>query len=521
MNDFAGNQFGLTGISLLGVYMAFMIGCGIYFARRQRGLSDFFLGGRSIPAWAVLLAIVATETSSVTFVGTPSMSFWGDCSFLQLVFGYCVARVILALRFIPLFLTGELFTIYQHLGKAYGPGVQRLAGVLFFVTKALAAGVRHYCAALVLQIVTGWHPVVSIVVMGLVSLIYTGLGGLSAVVWTEVVQMIIMLSGAVVALIVMVLSLPSLSDAIAYAAEAGRFHLFNLGSPFALNYNLWNGLIGGTFLCLASHGADQDLVQRLLACKSERGAKFAMVSSGALVLVQFALFLFIGAMLFSYHAGQHESVAFQPSDSAAPEQVIVYEDSPVHPETATGTLMFESRDGVFPHFIVSRLSPLVAAFVIAAIFAAAMSSTASALNSLASTTMTDFVQPLRKREVSERADLVLSRILTCVWCVVIMVVAFLSMGSKGILETALAVASFTFGSLLGAFLLAVFTRCRHAAGTAVGMLLGVLVAIVLAFVLDEVVHWTWRIPIAASITVASGFVGAMIAPEPPQTVPSS
>ena len=502
-------QFGMMGYSLLVAYILFMIGCGVYFARQQRGLSDYFLGGRSIPAWAVLLAVVATETSSVTFVGTPSMSFWGDCSFLQLVFGYCVARVILAFRFLPAFMTGELFTIYEHLGRTHGPGIQRLAGVFFFVTKALAAGVRHYCAALVLQVVTGWNPITSIVVMGAVSLIYTVLGGLSAVVWTEVVQMIIMILGAVISLIVIVDKLPDVSAAISFAADAGKFHVFNFGNPFGqLGYNFWNGLIGGTFLTLASHGSDQDLVQRLLACKSLRGAKGAIIGSGVLVLVQFALFLVVGALMYSFYAGEVQGVSVTPPGANAPSAEIIYESSPFPESSATrsGTLEFTQNDHIFPYFIVQQLPPLVAAFVIAAIFAAAMSSTASALNSLASTTITDFIRPMRKHAVDEEQDLRLSRLLTVGWCIVLMVVAYLSMGSQSILETALGVATFTFGSLLGAFLLAIFTPCRNPLGTAVGMLLGVVVAVILASNADlkAAVHWTWRIPIATTITMICG-----------------
>ena len=522
MGGMTESSFGVTGYTLLIAYMAFMVACGAYFARRQRVLSDFFLGGRSIPAWAVLLAIVATETSSVTFVGTPAMSFWGDCSFLQLVFGYCIARVILAIFFVPAFRGGELFTIYQHLGHTYGPGVQRLAGVFFFVTKVLAAGVRHYCAALVLQVVTGWDPLTSVVVMGVISLAYCVMGGLSAVIWTEVVQMLIMLTGAIIALVVMIQSVPSLPDAWNLAVETGRMDVFNFDHPFSTTgYNFWNGLIGGTFLSLASHGADQDLVQRLLACKSLRGAKGAMVGSGLLVLVQFGLFLVIGVLLFGFYASQVDRVIVQPEGAESPTAEITYETSTPRPAgVGERVLVLDKRDDIFPRFILQQLSPLVAALVIAAIFAAAMSSTASALNSLASTTMTDFIRPLRKKASTEAADLKLSRMLTVGWCAVLMLVAYLSKESDSILQTALAVASFTFGSLLGAFLLSIFTHCRNAAGTAVGMLLGLLAALVLAFVLQDAVHWTWRIPVASAITMASGLIGSWVAPGKPAEIES-
>ncbi|MFH1743258.1 MAG: sodium:solute symporter [bacterium] len=456
-------------IGIIVVYMLILLAVGGWIARRQSNLRDYFLGGRNIPAWAVMLAVVATETSSVTFVGTPSMAYSGSMVFLQLVLGFFVARIIIALYFLPAFFQEEIYTIYAHLGKRFGTEVQRAAGLFFFVTRALAAGVRHYCAALVLFTVTDWSMGISILVMGLISLVYTVLGGLSAVIWTEVFQMAVMIVGAVAAFIHLLGLIPGGWDRLVdVAGEAGKLHIFDFGSPFKLSYTFWSGLIGGMFLSLASHGADQDLVQRLLSCKSLRGAKLAIVGSGILVFVQFTLFLVIGVMLFVFYSNQ-------PPDLAKTDQI-------------------------FPYFVKTEFNPFLGGVVIAAIFAAAMSSTASALNSLSATTMSDFLRPLSGEVTDERRDLRLSRWVTVGWCIVLMAVAYGARGSTNILETGLKVATFTYGSLLGAFLLAIFTPVRAQRAITLGMCAGSLVVLGAYGMFREFIFWPWYIPMAVLVT---------------------
>ncbi len=462
-------------IVVIVLYMVILLWIGWGIARRQRTLRDYFLGGRSIPAWAVMLAVVATETSSLTFVGTPSMAYDGSMAFLQLVFGYVVARFVLAFFFLPAFFREEIYTVYAHLGSRFGSEVQRVAGLFFFVTRALAAGVRHYCAALVLFTVTGWSDWFSILVMGAVSLAYTVLGGISAVVWTEVFQMAIMIVGAIAAFIQLLLLIPGgWEQVVEVAGEAGKFQIFDWGNPFQLTYTFWSGLIGGFFLTLSSHGADQDLVQRLLSCKTLRGAKLAIIGSGFVVLAQFALFLFIGAMLFTFY---HQS----PPD-------------------------VEKTDQIFPYFITTEFNPVLSGLVIAAIFAAAMSSTASALNSLSSTTITDFVQPILNRVSDEKRDVRMSRWVTVGWCVVLMIIAYLARNSENILETGLKVATFTYGSLLGAFLLAIFTPIRSQRAVTLGMCAGTVAVLVAYWLFRDVIFWTWYIPLAVVVTACVTYI---------------
>lgn len=471
-----------TQLAIIIVYMAILLVVGGWIARRQRTLRDYFLGGRNIPAWAVMLAVVATETSSVTFVGTPSTAYLGSMVFLQLVLGYILARIILALYFLPAFFREEIYTVYAHLGKRFGSEVQRVAGLFFLVTRALAAGVRHYCAALVLFTVAGWSMELSILAMGGVSLVYTVLGGISAVVWTEVFQMAVMIVGAVAAFVHLLALIPGGWERVAdVASEAGKFHMLDFGSPFKLSYTFWSGVIGGTFLCLSSHGADQDLVQRLLSCKTLRGAKMAIVCSGFLVLVQFALFLLIGVMLFVFYQNQ-------PPDLA-------------------------KTDEVFPHFIQTQFSPVLGGLVIAAIFAAAMSSTASALNSLSSTTITDFVRPLLGGHSDERRDLRFSRWVTVGWCIILMAIAYGASDSENILETGLKVATYTYGSLLGAFLLAIFTPIRSQRAVTLGMCAGAIVVFTVYWLFQEYVYWPWYIPLAVLVTGVVAYLWTCFQPQ--------
>jgi len=456
-------------IVIIAVYMGVLLCVGAWIARRQKNLRDYFLGGRSIPAWAVLLAVVATETSSVTYVGTPSIAYSGSMTFLQLVLGFVAARVILAVYFLPAFFREEIYTIYAHLGKRFGVEVQRVAGLFFFVTRALAAGVRHYCAALVLFTVTDWSMTISILLMGLVSLVYTVLGGLSAVIWTEVFQMLVMLAGAGIAFFQILHLLPGGWERfVDIASEAGKFQVFDLSSPFRLSYTFWSGLIGGTFLTLASHGADQDLVQRLLSCKSLRGAKCAIIGSGLLVFAQFTFFLLIGAMLYVFY-----------------------------PEPPAG---LEKSDQIFPYFIRTQFNPLVGGLVIAAIFAAAMSSTASALNSLSATTVTDFIRPLFGDTLDPNREIRWSRWVTVTWCVLLMAIAYGAQGSTNILETGLKVTTFTYGSLLGSFLLAIFTSVRSQRAVTIGMCAGVIAVLVVYRLFHSYIFWVWYIPLAVLVT---------------------
>lgn len=461
------------GYTVIVLYLLILIGIGWWCSRKQSSLSDFLLAGRNIPTWAALAAVVATETSAVTFIGAPAIAFkeGGDLSFLQVVFGYIFARFILAFVFLPKFFEKEIVTIYQYLGGVFGNGAQRTAGIFFFITRALAAGVRHYAAALVVSAVIDIDLTFAIIVTGIVSLIYAWLGGLSAVIWTEVFQFFVMMAGAVLAFFYLLDVIPGgWEEVVQTGSEAGKFALLHWDWGAVSPYYFFAGMLGGFCLNLASHGADQDLVQRLLSCRGLRSAQSAMILSGFVVFVQFAFFLVIGIMLYTHY----------------------------------GTLPneLEKTDQILPYFVMQTMPSAAAAVVIAAILSAALSSTASALNSLSSTAVTDFVIAFKKEEPSQAYLVNASRWFTVFWTVVLVVIAILAQNSDSILDTGLSIPSYTYGSLLGAFLLGIFTPVRNAQALIIAMIVGVIVVLGLSF---NGVHWTWFVPAGSITTVLLAF----------------
>ncbi|MBI1391080.1 MAG: sodium/solute symporter [bacterium] len=470
----------LTGYCILAAYLFGLLGIGVYFSRRQRSVSDFFVAGRSIPAWAALAAIVATETSAVTFIGAPAMTFnaGGDFSFLQIILGYILARAVIAAYFLPKFFEHEIVTIYQYLGRRFGARVQRASGYFFFFTRAMAAGVRHFAAAVVIQAMTGWDVVTAIWVTGVFSLFYAALGGLSAVIWTEVAQFTVMILGGLFIFTFLSSTIDGGLPAIIQAgAEQGKFTIFHWdwsGKGFLI------GLLGGFTLNLATHGADQDLVQRLLSCRDLRSARVAMVASGFVVFALFAFLLFVGVMFSVFYGGLPEGL--------------------------------KEAHEILPYFSVHEMSPAAGAFVLAAVLSAAMSSTASALNSLSSTTVTDFILPYWAERLDDRARVRLSRGITLGWTLVLITIALVSSTfEKNILDLALSVPSFTFGSLLAMFLLGIFTRFQNQRAAVAGMVIGVAPVIALS---AGGFYWTWFVPAGACSSIAAAYVIDLFWKEP-------
>ncbi len=464
----------IIGYIVIALYLLVLIAIGWFCSRKQDSLTDFFLAGRNIPAWAALAAVVATETSAITFIGAPAISFaeGGDLSFLQVVLGYVFARFVLAFVFLPKFFQHEIVTIYQYLGSEFGRRAQRTAGYFFFVTRALAAGVRHYAAALVVSAITDFDLTLAIVITGGFSLVYAWLGGISAVIWTEVFQLIIMLLGAVLALFYLLDVIPGgWQEVVQTGSEAGKFAFFHLDWGTESPYYFIAGMLGGFCLNLASHGADQDLVQRLLSCKGLRSAQSAMILSGFVVFLQFAFFLVIGIMLYAYYGSLPEGL--------------------------------EKNDQILPFFVMENMPSAAAAVVIAAILSAALSSTASALNSLSSTAVTDFIVAVNQEPPSQSTLVNASRWFTIFWTVVLIIIAILAQNSESILDTGLSIPSYTYGSLLGAFLLGIFTPLRNAPALIIAMIAGVVLVLGLSF---NGVHWNWYVPAGAATTLTVAFL---------------
>lgn len=438
----------IDGIVIV-VYLIVVAVFGIWSAGTQKTTTDYFLGGSEMPWWAILFSVVATETSTLTFISIPAVAYGGNLTFLQLTFGYIIGRVIVAIWFLPGYVHGELSTAYQYLEKRFGSGMRKAASSTFIITRLLADGVRLFATAIPLAIIfhfagvfEGWSDMqiylLAISVIAVITLIYTFLGGIKAVIWIDVVQMFIYIGGALFALFLLFgkLSVP-MPEAFSMLGEAGKFTLFNFGfdlswSEFIADpYVFWVAIIGGAIFSIASHGTDQLIVQRLLATGSLKSSQKALIWSGIVASMQFGLFLFIGLILFVFYEGQ----------------------------TAM-EIGLSTTDEVFARFIVDHMPVGIAGLIVASLFAAAMSSLSSSLNALASSTTYDIIKPISGADWDDSRELWVSRMVTIGWGVVLTGSAFLftwlqlSGGDRpAIVELGLGIASYTYGGLLGIFVL--------------------------------------------------------------------
>jgi SSS family solute:Na+ symporter len=493
-------------LTIIVVYLIGTVAFGAWMSRAQRTVSDYFVSGRDIPWWAVTGSIVATETSTVTFISVPGYAFGADFTFLQLATGYLLGRIVVSLLFVPAYFKGELLTVYQLLGDRFGGEVKRLASGLFLATRSLADGFRLFATGLVLAAlllampgtaaaVTGWVPgspetavlMGSIAVIGVATIVYTFLGGMTAVIWTDVVQLGIYLLGAVVAAVLLLDAIPGgWSEVVAAARAENKFRLVDFTFDMTRGYTLWAGILGGAFLTTATHGTDQMMVQRYLCSRTTGQARTALLVSGVIVFVQFALFLAIGTMLYVYYTGQ------------APQELAAL--------TIDGRVQ---TDRVFPQFIVTHLPPGVSGLVVAAIFAAAMSTLSSSLNSSAAAAVGDFYLPLTGGRRADRHYLAVSKALTVAFGLlqVVIAVAAIQM-SRRVVDEVLGIASFTNGVILGVFLLGAFTRDVQRRGAFAGMAVGA--AVMLAVKLFTPINWQWYVLIGSLTTFAVGVAASRL-----------
>jgi SSS family transporter len=464
------------------IVIAYLLGVtalGIHFRRRSQDARDYFLGGRTAPWWALAFSIVATETSTLTIIGTPAISYAGNLTFLQLVFGYLVGRVLIVLILLPGYFRGEFFTAYALIEKRFGERMRAVAASTFLVTRALAEGVRVSAIALVISVVLGTSEKLAVVLVIALTIVYTLEGGMKAVIWTDVAQLLLYLTGSAVTLFILLHRIPGgWTEVTQVAATAGhKLQVLDFSFSWSTKYTFWSGLIGGAFLTMASHGTDQTIVQRLLAARSERDSRKALLTSGFIVLIQFAVFLLIGVLLFVF--AQHT------------------------PLLAAG----ERTDRILPLFLVREMPPGLAGLLLASIIAVAMSNASGSLNSLAASSVLDFSR-LRGTSTDSPSFLRLSRRMTLAWGVVLMAFGFMKWGP--LLEAGLTIASLPFGSLLGLFLLGTLDRGANARGALVGMFSGL--AVILCIFRFTNVAFTWYVMIGASVTFAVGSIISRITP---------
>jgi SSS family transporter len=468
---------------VIGAYLVGISAFGAYFARFQKTTRDYFLTDRTVPWWAICFTIVATETSTLTFIGVPAAAYTGNMTFLQLAFGYVLGRILVSALFVPAYFRGDLFTSYELLNRRFGAPVKNVAAVIFLGTRALADGIRLFATALVIAVVTGVPVAWTVVVLAAAMIVYTERGGVSAVIWTDVVQMFVYVAGALLIFFALLSRIPDgWAGVVAAAAPAGKFRVVDLSVDPKAVYTLWSGLVGGVFLTLATHGTDQFLVQRLLSARSSRQAAAGLILSGFIVLAQFVLFLLIGVMLFVY-----------------------YQTTPLPAPLAR-------NDAILPTFVLSALSHGAAGFIVAAIVAAALS---PSLNAMAATTVNDFYVKYANPGASEATLLRASRIATVGWGVVQLVVALgVAYVDRSVLDQGLAVLSLTAGPVLGAFLLGVLSRGVQARPMVGGMLAGI--AALTWIWWTQAMAFTWYPFVGAALTCAVALALNPLAAEAPR-----
>ena len=462
------------------VLVAYLIGiaiAGIRLGGRSSSANDYFLGKDSIPWWIVCFSIVAAETSALTFISIPGLSYLGNLNFLQVTVGYLIGRILVSVFLLPSYFAGDLSTAYAFLERRFGKKTRSFASAVFLFTRLAADGVRLFATAIPLKFVLDIEYPLAILLLALVALAYTTIGGVRGVIWVDAIQMFVYIGGALAAAAFLAADTPGgLSAILDRAALEGKLQIVNLDfSQFwSSPYTLIAGLVGGALLSMASHGTDQLVVQRVLATKSERAARKALIGSGVIVILQFALFLIVGLMLYGHYGGQ----------------------------TLAG-LGLARADEIFPRYIVEGLPPGVSGFIIAGLLAAALSTLAGSMSSMSSSTVLDLWRGLRGTPADPRAELRLSRIVTVVWAGMLVLSALVFMNSsKAVVELALSIASFTYGGLLGTFLLGIFFRRARQDDALAAFVAGILLMVTVIAL--QLVAWTWYTAIGVIGTLAVG-----------------
>jgi SSS family solute:Na+ symporter len=468
---------------VIAVYLVGIILFGLWFGKDQKNTRDYFLGSKNIPWWGIGLSIVAAETSALTIIGVPGTAYASNIGFIQMIAGYVIARIILAVVMVPHYLRGEIYSPYQLFANTLGQSGRRMAGGLFLLSETLAAGVRVYVACIPIQLLLGIRILPAIVLFVALSLLYTYVGGVKAVIWTDAVQFGLFLAGGLFTL----LYIPQLFDGgfkevFSVAARQGKLDWLNTHFSLAKPFNIWMGVIGGTVMVMSSHGAEQLIVQRVLACRSVADGRKALVLSAVLIFPLFLIFLLVGAMLWVY---------YQKFPMAIPL-----------PETRPG---IKATDYVYPIFMLTAVPNVLKGFLIVAILSAAMSSVSSALTSLASVATMDFVKGILTKRRSEEFYLRFSKLSTVGWAALLILVAVLTQHVESVLNAAFDLRGLTSGALLGGLLLAVFWKKPRARPVIVAMAASVSVMIVINWFLKAKVFWPWYTLIGTLVTVSVTF----------------
>ncbi|MFG6120048.1 sodium:solute symporter [Thalassobacillus sp. B23F22_16] len=476
------SNFTMLDYIVLVVYILGIAWMGAAFGKKQKSTKDYFLGGRNIPWWAIGLSVMATQASAITFIGAPGWGYEGGLERINTFINVPLAMAFLIATIVPFFYRTEVYTAYEYLEKRFDVKTRTLASVLFLVARGLATGVVLYAPALVLSVVTGWDLTITIILMAVISVAYTVLGGISAVIWTDVIQMFVLWLGAAISIGVIFANVPGgWGEVISTASAEGMLNSLDFSFDLSVEYSIWAGVIGGFFLHVAYFGTDQSQIQRVLTSKSVRESKLSLMLGGFLMIPQMLLFLFVGILLFSFY--QH-----------------------------AGDPNVDNMNELFPLFVVNELPAGVSGLIIAGVFAAAMSSLDSALNSLSAVTVRDFYSKFFKKNGSQKHYLKASRWASVFWGVYATIFAFFASNLGPVIEAVNKIGSYFYGALLGVFLLAIFTRRSNGTGAFSGIVAGMIAVWATERFLD--ISWLYNNFVGALVAVIVGYMISLLGKKP-------
>ena len=453
--------------SIIFLFLAGLMGFGWWQSRLNITTSDYFLGGKTIPWIVAMFSIVATETSVLTFISIPGIAYRGNWLFLQLAIGYILGRILVSLFLLPEYFSSGVTSIYEVLGNKFGPEIQKVASGVFLITRILADGIRYLATAVIVQVVTGWSLPVAVLVIGIVTLIYSLLGGIRTIVWIDSFQFVLYLAGGLISIFYILLNMdPSTGDALILLSEAGKLQILNFSGDFLHDpYSFISAVIGGMLLSFSSHGADYMMVQRVLGTKDLESGRKAMIGSGFFVFLQFGIFLLAGSLIYIYLGGVEID-----------------------------------KDREFSTFIIEHLPIGVKGLLLAGILSAAMSTLSSSINSLASSTIIDWFKG--------EADLKKSRIVSFVWAIVLIGIALIfDEGDSAIIIMGLTIASFTYGGLLGLFLLSKLNQSFQPTS----LIFGLISSCLIVFYLQHIgFAWGWVILVSVVVNMGITMVSERV-----------
>ena len=477
MSNFTGLDYGI-----LIVYLVVVAFIGVFVGRNQHTTKDYFLGGRKIPWWSIGISVMATQAGAITFIGTPGWGYEGGLERIVTFINVPLAMAFLIATLVPFFYRSNVYTAYEYLERRFDKKTRLLTGALFLISRGLATGITLFAPALVLSVITGWNVNFTIVLMAVLAIAYTVFGGISAVIWTDVVQMFVLWFGAIISAVAIYTQVPGgWSEILQISSDAQLLDAFDYSFDLNVEYSIWAGIIGGFFLHAAYFGVDQSQIQRVLTSKSVRESQYSLIFTGFLMVPQMLLFLFIGVMLFAFY-----------SHNGAPQ--------------------YNDINELFPRFIVDELPAGLSGLIIAGVFAGAMSSLDSALNSLSAVSVQGFYKKYMKKNASEAHYLTASRWATILWGIYAMIFAFFAGNLGPLIEVINKIGSYFYGSLLGVFILAIFTRRANGLGAFTGVIAGMVSVLLVDRVFD--ISFLYNNFVGAFVAVAAGYLVSLLSRKP-------